>query len=69
VDYHNEGENVLWVIRFKTSEMRETFRTYPELLFINATYKLNDLCMLLYVLLAVDGIRESETVIVQCEDK
>lgn len=52
--------------------MKVTFRSYPELLFIDATYKLNDLRMPLYVLLAVDGNGESEVVclwIVQCEDK
>ena len=52
--------------------MKNTFSTYPELLFIDATYKLNDLRMPLYVLLAVDGNGESEIVclwIVQCEEK
>jgi len=52
--------------------MRDTFRTYPELLFIDATYKLNDLRMPLYVFLAVDGNGENEIVclwIVQSEDK
>ena len=52
--------------------MKNTFKSYPELLFIDATYKLNDLQIPLYVLLAVDGNGESEIVclwIVQCEDK
>ena len=52
--------------------MKVTFRSYPELLFIDATCKLNDLCISLYVILAVDGNGESEVVwlwIVLCKDK
>ena len=48
------------------------FQSYPELLFIDATYKLNDLYMPLYVLLCIDGNGESEIVclwLVQHEDK
>ena len=36
--------------------------SYPEVLFIDATYKLNDLRMPLYVLMAIDGNGESEIV-------
>ena len=46
--------------------------SYLEVLFIDATYKLNDLRMPLYVLMAIDGNGESEIVclwIVQSEDK
>ena len=45
--------------------------TYPELLLIDATYKLNDLQMPLYVLMN-DGNGESEIIclwLTQCEDK
>lgn len=48
------------------------FDAYPELLLIDATYKLNDLQMPLYVLMIVDGNGESEIValwLTQCEDK
>ena len=52
--------------------MIAVFQSYPELLFIDATYKLNDLYMPLYVLLCIDGNGESEIVclwLVQHEDK
>ena len=52
--------------------MKRTFDTYPELLLIDATYKLNDLQMPLYVVMVVDGNGESEIVslwITQFEDK
>jgi len=52
--------------------MKHMFSIYPEVLFIDATYKLNDLHMPLYILLAIDGNGESEIVclwVVQSEDK
>lgn len=52
--------------------MKSMFMSYPEVLFIDATYKLNDLRMPLYVLMAIDGNGESEIVclwIVQSEDR
>ena len=38
------------------------FQSYPELLFIDATYKLNDAHMPLYVLICIDNNSESEVV-------
>ena len=63
---------MLKAIYFQTSEMRCAFASYPELLLIDATYKLNDLNMPLYVLMCVDGNGESEIVclwLTQFEDK
>ena len=59
-------------IYFQTVEMKSMFMSYPEVLFIDTTYKLNDLRMPLYVLMAIDGNGESEIVclwIVQSEDR
>ena len=42
--------------------MRKTFAAFPELLFIDATYKLNDLRMPVYIMLVEDGNGESEIV-------
>ena len=67
-----DEEDMLKAIYFQTSEMRSTFASYPELLLIDATYKLNDLNMPLYVLMSVDGNGESEIVclwLTQFEDK
>ena len=63
---------MLKAIYFQTFEMRIFFSSYPELLLIDATYKLNDLNMPLYVLMSVDGNGESEIVclwLTQFEDK
>ena len=61
-----DEEDMLKAIYFQTSEMQRTFASYPELLLIDATYKLNNLNMPLYVLISVDGNGESEIV---CQDK
>ena len=52
--------------------MQEMFSNFPELLLIDATYKLNDLRMPLYIMMVVDGNGESEIValwIVASEDR
>ena len=52
--------------------MQEMFSHFPELLLIDATYKLNDLRMPLYIMMVVDGNGESEIValwIVASEDR
>ena len=71
VDVYADQNNVLQAIAFQTEEMRSTFSAYPEVLLIDATYKLNDLRMPLYVLQSVDGNGESEIIcfwLVACED-
>ena len=52
--------------------MQEMFSNFPELLLIDATYKLNDLRMPLYIMMVVDGNGESDIValwIVASEDR
>lgn len=63
---------MLKAIYFQTPEIKNIFAFYPEFLLIDATYKLNDLYMPLYVLMVVDGNGESEIVclwLTQFEDK
>lgn len=72
VDVVTDCDNTVRSIYFQTREMAAMFHAYPELLLIDATYKLNDLQMPLYVLMVVDGNGESEIValwLTQCEDK
>ncbi|XP_014674333.1 PREDICTED: uncharacterized protein LOC106814532 [Priapulus caudatus] len=57
-----DENSVLQAIYFQTREMQQSFEAYPELLFLDATYKLNDLRMPLYVLMTEDGNGESEIV-------
>ena len=51
-------------IYFQTEEMRKTLAAFPELLFLDATYKLNDLRMQVYIMLVEDGNGESEIVFI-----
>ena len=52
--------------------MKDTLTAYPEVLLVDATYKLNDLRMPLYTVLSIDGNGLSEIValwITASEDK
>ncbi|KAK6169865.1 hypothetical protein SNE40_020840 [Patella caerulea] len=72
VDAFTDDNDTLQAIAFQTEEMRNTFAAYPELLLIDATYKLNNLRMPLYVLMNVDGNGESEVIclwLVATEDR
>ena len=57
-------ERELRGIFFQDARMRETFEAYPELLCIDATYKVNDVRMPLYILLVQNGNGQSEVVCV-----
>jgi len=57
-------ENVVNGIFFQDKEMWHMYDKFPEILFVDATYKLNDLRMPLYLFLVEDGNGESEIVAV-----
>lgn len=57
-----DDSGTILAIYFQTREMRDTFQAYPELLLLDATYKLNDMRIPLYVLMNVDGNGESEII-------
>ena len=59
-------------VYFQTRSWQNTYSRFPELLLIDATYKLNNLKMPLYVLMVVDGNGESEIIalwLVSAEDE
>lgn len=45
---------------YQDDEMRRMFESFPEILLADATYKLNNLRIPLFVMLVVDGNGESE---------
>ena len=51
--------NVLYGL-FQDQEMKQVFCAYPEILFVDATYKLLELRFPVYVLLVEDGNGQSE---------
>ena len=55
-------EGVVQGIYYQDSSMKMSFQSYPELLMVDATYKLNNLRMPVFIQLVVDGNGESEVV-------
>ena len=54
------SDNDLHGIFFQGEGMKQAFAAYPELLCIDATSKLLELCLPLYIMLAEDGNGQSE---------
>ncbi|XP_065900143.1 uncharacterized protein [Dysidea avara] len=72
VEVSKDDNNVLASIFFQTKSWQNTYEQFPELILIDATYKLNNLNMPLYIIMVVDGNGESEVValwLVVNEDK
>ena len=49
-------------ICYQDSSMKMSFESYPELLMVDATYKLNNLHMPVFIQLVIDGNGESDVV-------
>ena len=47
---------------FQDSLMKSNFASYPEVILVDATYKLNELRMPVYLMLVIDGNGQSEIV-------
>ena len=47
---------------FQDALMKYNFNCYPEVVLFNATYKLNEFCMPLYLMLVIDGNGNREIV-------
>ena len=62
VDIFTDDSNTLTGILFQDSLMKSSFASYPEVLLIDATYKLNELRMPLYLMIVLDSNGQSEIV-------
>ena len=62
VDVIVDNDNVLQGIFFQDHEMRQCFSSYPDLVCVDATYKLIELRFPLYIMLVEDGNGQSEIV-------
>ena len=60
VDVLVKEDNVFQGISFQDEGMKQVFASYPELLCIDATYKLLELRCPLYIMLVEDGNGQSE---------
>lgn len=61
VAYDEETKQLIGVY-FQDARMQAVFEKFPELVIFDATYKLNNYKLSLFVLLAVDGNGESEVI-------
>ena len=59
----DEDKNLVGIV-FQDGIMKSTFAAFPEILLIDATYKLTDLRMPVYLMMVVDGNGQSEIVCV-----
>ena len=57
-----DDDNTFMELFFQDPLMKSSFASYPEIIFIDATYKLNELRMPLHLMLVVDGNGQSEIV-------
>ena len=62
VDIFSDEGNTFTGILFQDSVMKSLFASYPEVLMIDATYKLNELRMPLYLMIVLDSNGQSEIV-------
>jgi len=62
VDVFVSDDNVFTGLFYQDKLMKFNFQSYPEVLMVDFTYKLNNLRMPLYVMLIVDGNGQSEVV-------
>ena len=62
IEVVKDVEDNLLGIFYQDSDMKNTFSSFPEILFVDATYKENDLRLPLYVLLIEDGNGLSEII-------
>lgn len=67
-----EDSNELIGIFYQDQRMAELFKNYPEVVIFDATYRLNDRRMPLFVMMVIDGMGESELAslfIIESENK
>ena len=62
VEVFTDADGQFTGLFFQDKLMKATYASYPEVIFVDATYKLNNLRMPMYILLVVDGNGQSEII-------
>lgn len=62
VEIFTDDQNTFTGLFFQDGIMKAVFAAYPEVLLVDATYKLNELRMPVYLLLVIDSKGQSEIV-------
>ena len=60
VDVVADDDNIIESIFFQDKRMQKVFEVFPEVTFVDGTYKLNDRDMALYIMCVVSGNGETE---------
>ena len=63
VEVFTDASNIFTGLLFQDSIMKSVFDSYPEVILVDATYKLNNLRMPLYLMMCIDGNGEGEIVL------
>ena len=64
VEVFTDAESTFAGLLFRDNLIKSVFSSYPEVLIVDATYKLNDLRMPVYLMMSVDGNGQCEIVLV-----
>ena len=64
VEVFTDTEGVFSGLMFQDNLMKSVFSSYPEVLLVDATYKLTDLRMPVYLMMFIDGNGQEEIVLV-----
>ena len=64
VEVFTDTEGVFSGLMFQDNLMKSVFSSYPEVLLVDATYKLTDLRMPVYLMMCIDGNGQGEIVLV-----
>ena len=59
--FADQDENLMGIF-YQDNSMMQLYAAFPEVLFVDATHKVNELRMLLYIFLICDGNGQSEIV-------
>ena len=64
VEIFHDHENQLQGLFYQDAEMQRMFSAFPEIIFVDANCKLNDMIMPLYVMMVEDSLGQSEVAVV-----
>ena len=63
IEIFTDASNTFTGLLFQESIMKSVFDLYPDVILVDATYKLKNLRMPLYLMMCIDGNGQDETVL------
>lgn len=59
---HDDSNQLQGIFFYQDAEVRQVLSAFPEIIYVDSTYKLNDMRMPLYIMMVEDSLRQSEVV-------